>query len=101
MKIPVDEVSSHNTFILYHYLFCFTLLSLNAAERSHLYFTVRDLSNNMLVTVSELKIVSYAQKTIPTSQRTFRARYEKQSVKTEKVNKHYLQRETQINTMFG
>jgi len=79
MKIPVGEVSSHNTFILYQYLFCFTLLSLNASERSHFYLTVCDLSNNMLVTVWEPKMVSYAQKTIPTSQKTFRVRYEKQS----------------------
>jgi hypothetical protein len=50
-EIPGDEASNHNTFILYHYLFCFKRLSLNASELSHFFFTIRDLSNKMLLTV--------------------------------------------------
>lgn len=56
-EIPVDKVSNHNTFILYQYLFCFTLLSVHAAELSHLYLTVRASRNKMLLAAWELRIV--------------------------------------------
>ena len=50
-EIPVDEVSNHNTLILYHDLFCSALLSVNASELSRFFLTVRDLSKNILLTV--------------------------------------------------